>query len=184
MKSGIYKIKNSTNSKIYIGSALDLSKRWSNHKSDLNRNKHSNKHLQRSWLKYGPEAFSFQILEYCEKEKLIEREQHWIDFCKPEYNLNPMAGSNLGRVWSKEVRENMRQARLKLPKEFLISLGKRTKGRKHTEEWKKAQSERSKGNKHNLGRKQSSELIAKRVHARKVSMLAIMPDSRTQGSSI
>lgn len=171
MKSGIYRIKNLTNSKIYIGSALDLSKRWSNHKSDLNKRKHQNRYLQSACIKCGIDNFVFEVLEYCDKEYLIIKEQSWIDFCKPQYNLNPKAGSNLGRKWSKEARENMRQARLRLPKEFLSSLGKMTKGRKHTEEWKKSQSERSKGNKHKLGTKQSKELINKRIHARKVNVI-------------
>lgn len=172
MKSGIYKIKNLTNCKVYVGSALDLAKRCSNHKSDLNRNRHSNKYLQSAWNKHSSENFVFEVLEYCEKEKLIEREQCWINFYKPEYNLNPVAGSNLGRKWSKEVRETMRQARLKLPKEFLISLGKMSKGRKHTEEWKKEQSSRAKGNKHNLGTKQSNDLISKRIHAKKANTIS------------
>lgn len=171
MASGIYIIKNLTSLKLYVGSALNLYKRWSNHKSDLNKNKHPNFHLQRAWLKYGEIAFVFEVLEYCEKEKLIEREQFYIDTLKPEYNLNPKAGSNLGRKWSNEVKEKMRQAKLKLPKEFLISLGRNTKGFKHSDKWKKAQSERSKGNKYNLGRKQSPEIIAKRVHARKVALI-------------
>lgn len=169
--SGIYAIKNIANRKLYVGSALNLSKRWSNHKSDLNKNKHSNIHLQRAWNKYGIDNFVFEILEYCEKESLIIKEQSWMDFCKPDYNLNPVAGSNLGRKWSNEVKENMRQAKLRLPKEFLISLGKSTKGFKHSDEWKKAQSKRAKGNKHNKGRKQSPEVIAKRIHSRKANLI-------------
>ena len=42
---GIYKIVNSINNKIYVGSAKNIKKRWSAHKSDLNKNKHHNKHL-------------------------------------------------------------------------------------------------------------------------------------------
>jgi len=35
------------------------------------------------------------ILEYCETDILIEREQYYIDLLKPEYNILKIAGSNL-----------------------------------------------------------------------------------------
>ena len=48
------------------------------------------------------------MLELCDKPKLLEREQHWIDTLncvRPKgYNLNPTAGSNIGRVFSEEFR--------------------------------------------------------------------------------
>ena len=37
--------------------------------------------------KYGRDAFEYQVLELCDKESLLEREQHWYDKLKPEYNL-------------------------------------------------------------------------------------------------
>lgn len=97
---GIYKIVNIQNNFLYIGSAININRRWNYHKSYLKRNKHFNKKLQNAWNKYGEENFQFEIVEECEKEKLIEREQYWIDFTKScgkkGYNLRPNAKSNLG----------------------------------------------------------------------------------------
>jgi group I intron endonuclease len=43
--------------------------------------------IYRALLKYGHSNFSLNILEYCEKDVLIEREQYYIDLIKPEYNI-------------------------------------------------------------------------------------------------
>jgi len=39
IKTGIYKILNKINGKVYIGSATDIAKRWRDHKWHLNHNK-------------------------------------------------------------------------------------------------------------------------------------------------
>jgi len=46
MITGIYKIRNKQNNKVYIGSAVDIKKRWRDHKWNLKENKHHNPHLQ------------------------------------------------------------------------------------------------------------------------------------------
>lgn len=80
MKSGIYCITNIIDNKRYVGStAQTFHKRWWQHKNNLNKGNHNNPHLQNAWNKYGEESFSFEILEYCERENLIEREDWWID---------------------------------------------------------------------------------------------------------
>ncbi len=99
MKSGIYKIINLVNKKIYIGSAVDLEKRFYGHLNSLRKQKHVNKHLQFSFNKYGEECFKFEIIEYCEREKLIEREQYYIDkykACEKGYNICLFGRSRLG----------------------------------------------------------------------------------------
>lgn len=98
---GIYLITNLVNNKVYVGSSVDLLKRYKEHEYYLKKNKHHNMHLQRAWDKYGENNFSFSILEIVfEKNELIEREQYWMDFynvSEKGYNINPVAGSNLGR---------------------------------------------------------------------------------------
>ena len=110
--SGIYKITNKTNGKVYIGSAVNLFTRWRGHKSELRRGKHINKHLQNAWNKDGEQNFLFEIVEEVqERENLIEREQRYIDILNPEYNICKFAGSNLGRRLSEETRQKMSEAR-------------------------------------------------------------------------
>lgn len=111
--SGVYAIRNILDGKLYIGSAVSLSYRRYEHFRKLSRNGHSNPHLQAAWNKYWGEcSFQFLIIEYCEpiREKLLEREQFWIDatqcFTKG-YNRNPIAGSKLGSPVSVETRLKM-----------------------------------------------------------------------------
>src|SRR5882672_5947475 len=96
-KTGIYKITNKINGKFYLGSAINFRKRWNLHKAQLRNNKHDNKHLQHSWNLYGENIFEFIILEICNKEQLLEKEQLCIDWLKPDYNIcKSVAKSRLG----------------------------------------------------------------------------------------
>lgn len=95
----IYKIINTTNSKIYVGSAIYFAGRKGLHLFELRNNKHKNRHLQASFNKYGESSFIFERLEDLTNENLlIEREQYYIDTLKPQYNINPVAGSRLNTI--------------------------------------------------------------------------------------
>lgn len=107
IKSGIYKILNTKNGKCYIGSAVYIATRIATHRSSLRKNKHQSRHLQASWNKYGGWFFEFIILERCEKDKLVEREQFYIDTLKPEYNKRPKAASNVGIKYGKQTAEHI-----------------------------------------------------------------------------
>jgi group I intron endonuclease len=107
-KSGIYKITNRVNGKIYIGSAKSVSHRLSEHKWYLKNNNHENPHLQNAVNKYGLDNFDFSILEDVEQSKLLEREQYYLDLYKSYeeetgYNIRRKAKSNLGLKHSKET---------------------------------------------------------------------------------
>lgn len=103
-KFGIYQIRNLINGKIYVGSTVNkFYRRWCAHKGLLNKNKHDSIKLQRGWNKYGKENFVFEILEVVEdKNKVIEREQFYIDTLKPWYNVRLIAESNFGTKRTKE----------------------------------------------------------------------------------
>jgi len=107
-KPGIYLIQSTINGKQYVGSAIQLRNRKYNHFYSLKRNNHFNIHLQNHENKHGIKDLQFSILEFCAKEKLIEREQQYIDELNPEFNINPNANSPLGREQSKEEKETRR----------------------------------------------------------------------------
>ena len=88
--TGIYKIINVKNNKYYIGSTQEsFLIRWKNHIGALRRNTHKNSHLQNAYNKYGEESFVFNILETCNKEECLNREQIYLDnIDKNSYNIN------------------------------------------------------------------------------------------------
>lgn len=111
-QSGIYKIEHIASGRVYVGSAVRFNLRWNNHRDSLRHNKHGNNYLQRAWNKYGPDAFSFSILEYvADKSLLLQREQFWIDKLsaarKPNFNLHGVAGSAYGHKASATTRAKM-----------------------------------------------------------------------------
>lgn len=55
-------------------------------------------------MKEGYSGFRLDILEYCDKDKVIEREQYYIDLMKPEYNILRVARSRLGHKESEELK--------------------------------------------------------------------------------
>lgn len=121
-KSGIYRITNKVNNKIYIGSAYNLSNRFSTHKYSLKNNKHKNPHLQSAWNLYGEKEFIFEILEIVEdKTKIIEREQYYLDLYNPcdnsiGYNIAKKAGNTAGVKASLETRQKQSESAKKRPK--------------------------------------------------------------------
>jgi group I intron endonuclease len=89
-----------------VGSAVNLTKRLGNYLSPgfLNKELLRNKsRISNSLLKYGYSNFSLNILEYCESDMLIIREQYYIDHLNPEYNILKIAGSRLGCKHSPET---------------------------------------------------------------------------------
>ena len=76
--SGIYKIVNNVNGKVYVGSSGDMVKRKRSHYCYLRAGKHPNKHLQSAWNHYGEENFSFETVLYCGKELLASEERRII----------------------------------------------------------------------------------------------------------
>ena len=136
-KSGIYRWVHKNTGKSYIGSSTKLDVRFRTYyaKSHLSNIKRAKSIICNSLFKYGYAAFRLEILEYCPKNNLIEREQFYLDSFMPEYNILKTAGSLLGfkhmeysknlikkaaikRYASEEERNIKRKARLglKLPR--------------------------------------------------------------------
>lgn len=95
---GIYRIKNLVNNKCYYGSSKQIEKRFTRHRKELKNNIHINCILQRAWDKYGEDNFLFEIIEECNINVLLEREQRYLDL-QPDYNIgiSSSGGDNLSK---------------------------------------------------------------------------------------
>ena len=125
MICGIYEIRNIESNRRYIGSSVDIPKRWREHKRLLTANKHHCDRLQKSWNKYGASKFIFSILFFCDRDVLVFYEQRLLDCIKEKYNLALFADSNnRGRKFKGFTEEAKRKMSILAT------------GRKHTEETK------------------------------------------------
>lgn len=139
-KVGIYCWTNLTNNNCYVGSSSDLRKRlsWYFRFNHLNKLAESSVSLIcRALLKYGYSKFRLDILEYCDANLLIDREQYYIDLLKPKYNILLVAGSSLGYKHSKDTIAKLIGRNLSL--EHLTNLKKHlTNHNTSAEQWSKA----------------------------------------------
>jgi len=111
-QSGVYAFQCLETGTYYIGSSVDLYNRFYDHLM----NDSSNLHLQRAIVLYGLPSFLFFVIEFCAKDQLLSREQHWLDwlFTQPaelRYNFLPTAGSSLGSTHTEEAKMKMRGPR-------------------------------------------------------------------------
>ncbi len=97
---GVYTITCTTNGRKYVGSSVDIAKRFARHFWSLENGTHGNTHLSRAWDKHGAAAFSFEVVELVsDPSALIAREQHWIDKLNTAtrgFNICPQAGTTAG----------------------------------------------------------------------------------------
>lgn len=140
MLSGIYKITHIQSGRFYIGSAKNFKSRWNTHKQDLAKNKHHSKYLQAIYNKYGKDSISYEIIEYCEIEKLLIREQFYLDTMKPQLNSLKIAGSPLGYRHTEETKkklaERQRGRKVKFSEEALANIREGIKNRIYSDEAK------------------------------------------------
>ena len=137
MKSGIYKITNTVNGKVYIGQAKNLNTRFANHLYRIKRKEHHNEYLQRAFDKHGETNFIYEIVEEISDLYILDsREKYWIDHYGginsiDTYNLkDPLLNEhndyvksklskansgennpNYGNKWTDEQKENMSKSR-------------------------------------------------------------------------
>lgn len=115
--SGVYRITCTKTGKVYIGSSVDVLKRWSWHRFILRANSPmigyglTRPHpCQQDFNIHGGHSFEYAVIEECEKSTLREREQFWMDHpdYRDRYNYDVKANgskklSEQSRAWMSEA---------------------------------------------------------------------------------
>lgn len=108
---GIYRLTNITNNKTYIGSAIDIRKRLYVYYNTKLLARY-NMVIYKAILKHGYANFSLEILEYCDPQNVIAREQYYFIILQPEYNILKIAGSVRGHKHTEEAILKIREHRV------------------------------------------------------------------------
>lgn len=81
--TGIYKITNIESQKCYVGQAANLADRWKQHiKRGVGADAPTRNKLYPAMRELGPENFTFEIVEECERSLLDSREDYWQEYFK------------------------------------------------------------------------------------------------------
>ena len=83
VQTGIYKITNIQNQKCYVGQAVNLGDRWKQHiKKGLGADPPTRNKLYPAMKSIGPENFTFEVIEVCDRSLLDSREDYWQEYFK------------------------------------------------------------------------------------------------------
>jgi hypothetical protein len=102
--SGIFQVRNTVNSKVLLGSSLNIEGILNSQKFKLSIGGHPNKVLQKDWNEYGPEKFVFEILEVVKikddanfnlNDELTLLEQIWLEKLRPFGELGYNTDTNI-----------------------------------------------------------------------------------------
>lgn len=139
---GVYKITNNISGKSYVGLSVDIFRRWKQHSNTWEAKKRWSA-IKAAISKYGIENFTFAVIEECSKEKLAEREIHWIkelNTLAPN-GYNRTAGGDTGitkETAAKIAKTKKERGTSKLSDEHKAKLSAIGKGRKQSKEWTEA----------------------------------------------
>lgn len=88
---GIYKITCTASKKCYIGSSINIVRRFQTHIQELKGNRHINPILQNTYHKYGSESFIYEVVAEAATqnyEELLILEKHYLETLRPELNIS------------------------------------------------------------------------------------------------
>lgn len=178
--TGIYRITNLVNGKVYIGESAHVEAREDRHWWELKHNLHVNNHLQAAWNLYGSDNFIFEVVEVlpddCSKELRIQKESEWIEKyggVNSDSNYNMITGVAFGShsiesrnkiketlkdKWKNKPHPNLGR---KMSEEFKEGARQRRLGYKHSEETKLKMSKSQKG--HTVSKEQREKLRQARL---------------------
>lgn len=171
-KPGVYRLQNLITGKFYIGSSKNLYKRYYSHRKLLQKKIHDNIRIKEDSIFFGENSFVFGVVEYCEEEKLKDREQYFFELWNPTYNVWNSVYNATGRTYTedqlkkfktqKRIKNHTEETKKKFKEIWALrklnltpeELKKRQSGRKgipHSEETKKMYSLQRKGRKKPIG---------------------------------
>lgn len=84
--TGVYKILCAITGSYYIGVSKNIARRWNEHRRALRQGTHHSLKLQKDYDKYGPDAFVFVVIKYCDYAEAKAIEEATIEVEKPIYN--------------------------------------------------------------------------------------------------
>ena len=163
MTTGVYMIRNIVNGKVYIGSSVNVERRFGDHRRSLRRGTHTSRYLQNAWNKHGEQSFVFVAKTECEEACLLDVEQEYMDLYLSYdsdcgYNICEKAGRpppRKGVPKSQETRRRMSEAAKSRPPEYWKRCadarrgpGNHMFGKKHPPERIEIYRQRSTGKKH------------------------------------
>lgn len=134
-KPAIYKITN-PKGQSYIGATSNASKRYGQYSGMSFKGQRK---LSESFTTYGKGCHTFEIVEYCDKEKLPERERYWTieyDSVENGLNLDVPRDENHKLIRSKETLEMIGRANKGkiLPQHVKDAIIRAVKGKKQSQE--------------------------------------------------
>lgn len=99
-KAGIYLWTNKLNGKKYVGSSVDLRRRFLEYYNVNRLLNEKSMPICQALLKHGYQGFSLTILGFCGIDSLMSREKYFFDVYSPEYNILKTPGSpDRGKGW-------------------------------------------------------------------------------------
>lgn len=125
---GIYLITCILTGKVYVGSSVNVLRRYRDHINALEKGKHPNYKMQSAYNDH-PDSFYFSLAEQCELKELIDRENCWIqikDSVDKGFNIRRQATNNAvknKKLLQRVARENKDRAMLE---EFCLNMLKFT----------------------------------------------------------
>ena len=128
--SAVYKIVNEITGEFYIGSSVDVERRWASHKHPSTWKRYPNSKMYQDMQRYGVDKFRFQILAPVMPEYLKQVEQEFIEMLKPTYNNYNAKGLDVERQKESQKEYSQSEKGKRAKKEYSQSeKGKRAKKR-------------------------------------------------------
>jgi len=106
----IYTITNLLTEKVYIGQTImkKPKNRWEFHRWTLNKQRHTNQHLQRAWNKYGQNNFEFKVIDHANTlEELNKLETKYIRQYKETGQAYNMTDGGDNAILSSESKQKL-----------------------------------------------------------------------------